>query len=257
MTNLPTDQIDPYEPRLARRIGAFTEQAVRPIDPLAIAAAARVGARRRTLAGRLFGSTASSARLALVLAGGVLLAWALGATFGGGRGPTPTAAAKGPVVTPTAAPVVAGPCAALALSGQVTAWEGAAGHRIATISIRNEGSSECALPEYLRSALIDADDRALIVADQPKRPVSIAFPAGATATAMVDMDNYCGPEPRTPLHMRLYLPSEASFDLGPENGVISGPPAGSVVPMDVPPCNGQNAPTRMKMSPLELTSGQP
>ena len=253
----PDDHIDPSEPRLARRVTTFSEQAVRPFDPLAIAAAAHAGARRRTLAGRLLGSSGPMARVGVVLAGALVAIAALSVFFGAGGGnlfgPGPSIA--GPLQTPTTAPGAAEACAARDLSGMVTAWEGAAGHRIATITIRNEGSNECRLPEYLRPALIDANDRAVIVADQPKGPVSVAFPAGATAGAMVDMDNYCGPEPRTPLHIRLYLPSEESFELGPENGAISGPPAGSVVPMDVPPCNGPNAPTRMKMSPFELTSG--
>src|SRR4029079_6806683 len=88
----PDDQIDPYESRLARRVDAFAEQAVRPIDAAAIAVAPRAGARRQTLSGRLFRSGGSTARLGVILAG-VALITALGVALGGGgqiSGPSPT-----------------------------------------------------------------------------------------------------------------------------------------------------------------------
>ena len=98
MTNRPDDLIDPYEPRLTRRVGAFADQAVRPIDATAIAATAAAAARQRTFAGRLFGSMSSTARLGVVVAGAVLTT-ALGAVIvaGGlnGPGPTQTTAAVG------------------------------------------------------------------------------------------------------------------------------------------------------------------
>ena len=84
MTKLPDDQIDAFEPRLARRVGSFAEQSVRPIDALAVASAARAGARRRTLVGRLFGDASTGTRLGVVLAAGVLLTAALGAVIGTG-----------------------------------------------------------------------------------------------------------------------------------------------------------------------------
>ena len=99
MTNVPNDPIDPidpYESRLARRVGSFSDQAVVPIDPVAIAASAAVGARRQTLTGRLFGSTRPAARLAAIGAGALLIV-ALGAVIGTGglnpsQSPIPTQA---------------------------------------------------------------------------------------------------------------------------------------------------------------------
>jgi Protein of unknown function (DUF4232) len=250
MTNLPDDPIDPYEPRLTRRVGAFAEQAVRPIDAAAIATAARTGARRQTLAGRLFGSTAAMARLGVLLAGALVAVAAFGLYLPVGGGPRPLA--TGPAATPTGAPAAVGACTAEALSGLIMGWDGAAGHRIATISIDNGGSTACLLPRYLRPALIDGDGHALIVSEGLNQPAPIEFPAGATATSMVDMANYCGAAPTPadkPLKLRMYLPDESSIEL---------PSAASLpLPADPPPCNGPNVPASIQMQALQLATPQP
>lgn len=246
MTKLPDDHIDPYESRLGRRVDAFAEQAVRPIDAAAIAAAARAGARRSTFAGRLFGSSASMARLGVVVAA-TLVAVAFGVYLGGGSGPGP--ASSGPDATPTNVPGAAVACTANDLSGLIMSWEGAAGHRIATIQISNDGSTACQLPLLLRPALIDGDGHALIVGQLPPEPASITVPARATASSMVDMANYCGAAP-TPsdqaLKLRMYLPDESSIELLPVNSLP--------LPADPPPCNGRNAPATIEMHPLQLAS---
>ena len=146
---LPDDHIDPYESRLTRRVGAFAEQAVRPIDPMAVAAAAQAGARRQTLAGRLFGSSGATARLGVVLAGALVGAAALAVSLGAGGNTGPVA--SGPVATPTNVPGAVGACAADQLSGTIDGWDGAAGHRIATIKVRNDGATDCTLPEIGRA----------------------------------------------------------------------------------------------------------
>jgi uncharacterized protein DUF4232 len=249
MTNVPDDQIDPYEPRLTRRVGAFAEQAVRPIDATAIAAAAAAGARRRTLAGRLFGSMSSTARLGVVLAGAVL-ATALGAVIvaGGlnGLSPSATSTANGPEATPTSVPGAVDACAPVGLSAGITAWEGAAGHRIATITIHNGGATACALPQYLRPALVDVDGHALIVGQLVPEPAPITFPAGADATTLVDMANYCGAAPTAQLLIRFYLPSEDSFEAGDTTRGRG--------PLDPPPCNGPTEPGSIQMQPLQLSA---
>src|SRR6476620_10563661 len=153
MTKLPDDHIDPYESRLSRRVGAFAEQAVRPIDPLAIAAAAQAGARQQTLAGRLFRSSGATVRFG-VLAGALLGAAALGIYLGAGGSTGPIA--SGPAATPTEVTGAEVTCAADQLSGTIEAWDGAAGHRIATIKVHNNGSADCLLPQDPRLALVDA-----------------------------------------------------------------------------------------------------
>jgi hypothetical protein len=251
MTNRPDDLIDPYESRLTRRVGAFAEQAVRPIDATAIASIAAAGARRRTLAGRLFGSTSSTARLGVVVAGAILLV-SLGAVLGAGGlkvGPSQTAAASGPEATPTSVPGAVEACAPEGLSGEITAWEGAAGHRIATIVVRNSGSSACSLPTLLSPALVDGDGHALIMGAPAAASASITLGTPDTATAMVDMTNYCGAAPSSPLGILLYLPSRIlRFELVPGPGVR--------LPIDPPPCNGPSQPASIEMQPLQLTAGQ-
>jgi hypothetical protein len=249
MTNVPDDPIDPYESRLTRRVGAFAEQAVRPIDATAIAAAAAAGARRQTLAGRLFGSMSSTARLGVVLAGAVL-ATALGAVIvaGGlnGLGPTQTTSAVGPEATPTSVPGAVDACAPDALNGEITAWEGAAGHRIATIKVHNTGSSACALPKLLQPFLVDQVGHVLIMGARAQGAESITIAAGTSATTLVDMANYCGAAPSAPLGIRLYV----AFD----SAVEAYPAAGVSLPIDAPPCNGPSAPAEIQMHPLELTA---
>ena len=247
MTNRPDDPIDPYELRLARRVDAFAEQAVRPIDATAIAAAAAAGARRGTIAGRLFGSMSSTARLGVVVAGAILLV-SLGAVLGAGGlkfGPSQTDAVNNPDATPTSVPGAVDACVPAGLSAEITAWEGAAGHRIATVAVHNTGSAACLLPTMLEPVLVDRAGNALILGKHPQAASSIVLPAGSSATTLVDMANYCGVV-SSPLGIRLYLPSEKSVEAYPAPGVP--------LPIDPPPCNGPSQPASIEMQPLQLTA---
>lgn len=229
MTNLPDDMFDPAEGRLARRVGSYTDQAVFPIDPVAIASSASVAARRQTLAGRLFGSrgTASAAgaaaRLALVGAGAVIAVMAFGSIIGsGGRSvlPASTAATNG-----------ADACASTAISGRIVAWDGAAGNRIAAIELTNTSAAECRVAPY-QLGLVDAGGRgtALIVNLQVQPSVLLA--AGATVHALVDASNFCprqASKPVEPVSIRLDDPlGQGDIVLAAATGGLSG----------VPPCNG-------------------
>jgi len=242
MTRSPDDQIDPYESRLTRRVGDFAEQAVRPVDPMAVAAAAHAGARRRTLAGRLFGSAASMRRVGMVLAGALVAVVSFGIYIGAG-GPTGQVS-NSPAATETSQPAAQAACVASDLRGAVTGWEGAAGHRIAPISISNAGTTACLLPQYLRPALIDAGGRALMVGQLVSQPAPIELAAGAEATSMVDMANYCGAAPAKPLKIRLYLPDETSIELAAASSLPN--------PGDAPPCNGPNVPASIQMQALTI-----
>ena len=262
MTNSPDDRIDSYEPRLARRVDAFADQAVRPIDARAIAAAAHAGARRQTLAGRLFGSTASMARLGVVLAGALVAALAFGAYLGGGGNvaPSQTATAAGPTASeapateapPSVAPPiqasptpVPGPeaCAASQLTGEIVGWDGAAGHRIASLNLHNVGPAECKLPKLLRPALVDADGGALIVGAAVTDNRTMTFKVGNAASTLVDMANYCGATPTAGLRIRLFLPDQTSFELAPH---LDSPGTA-----DPPPCNGPTQPATIEMQPIQ------
>lgn len=222
MTNLPDDMLDPAEGRIARRIGSYSDQAVFPIDPVAIASSVAVGARRRSVAERLFGSRAAAARLALVGAGAVIAAVAFGTVVGGGgRAVLPVSS-----MAPNAADDV---CASTALSGRIVGWDGAAGNRIATVELTNASGVACRLTPY-QLALVDGGGRGqgLIVgvALQP----GLLLAAGATVHTLVDASNYCGAlVPVEPVSIRLDDPlQQGDVVLTPATGELSG----------VPPCNG-------------------
>jgi hypothetical protein len=246
MTNLPDDRIDPYESRLARRVGDFAEQAVRPADHAAIAAAARTSSRRRSISGRLLGSTPAMARSGLILVGAILATTALGIYLTvGGHGPDLTAS-NAPSAIPTPVPGAAEACSARFLAGEISAWEGAAGHRIATIVIHNDGPATCLLEQYLRPALVDSAGHALIVGAPAAETVPITFPNGADAVSYVDMANSCDSATLPPYRIRLYLPDESSFELS----VAANVPG----PIDLPPCNGPTEPGQIQMQPLHLAA---
>jgi len=247
MTNLPDDRIDPYESRLARRVGDFAEQAVRPADHAAIAAAARTGARRRSISGRLFGTTPAVARTGLILVGAILASTALGAYITVvGHGPDLTGS-NDPGASPTAVPGAAEPCSVRFLTGEITAWEGAAGHRIATIVVHNDGPESCLLEQYLRPELVDSAGHMLIVGERVTDEVPITFPNGADAVSYVDMANFCGDRATMPPYrIRLSLPDESSFEIS----VAANLPG----PIDLPPCNGPTEPSQIHMQPLHLAA---
>ena len=243
MTNLPDDQIDPYESRLTRRVGDFAERAVRPIDAAAIAAAAHAGARRQTLGGRLFGTSASMSRLGVVLAGALVAAAAFGVYVSGSH-TSPNQSSNEPIATPTDVPGAAEPCVADDLAGVITTWEGAAGHRVATIDLHNGGSTPCALPATLRPALVDADGHALIVGPVVTDSPPFVLQADAGVEALVDLANYCGAAPTAGLRIRLYLPDQTSIEAAPAASMPNL--------VDPPPCNGPNLPAEIVMQSLHV-----
>jgi hypothetical protein len=133
-------------------------------------------------------------------------------------------------------------CRAADLNGTITSWEGAAGHRIAAITIRNVGSTDCALFQYMLPALVDADGHALIVGNVIRQPAHRTFAPGATSTTMVDTANYCGNAPTAPLLIRFYLPDNSSFEATDKTSLQA--------PLDPPPCNGPNVPASIEMQPM-------
>jgi hypothetical protein len=249
MTNVPNDPIDPYESRLARRVGSFSDQAVVPIDPVSIAASAAVGARRRTLAGRLLGWTRPAARLAAIGAGALLIV-ALGALIGAGglnpsQSPLPTQGAVGPVATPTAVPGSGSDaCAVGDLDARITGWDGAAGHRIATVTVRNIGRTRCSIATLASPRLVDRDGVALIAGPRAGPASSLELAPNAVATTMVDTANYCGPAGAEPVTVAF------AFVDGPPLTASPDPTPGSLG--GVPPCNGPTVPPEIQMQPFTL-----
>ncbi len=188
------------------------------------------------------------AAAALAIAIGV--GW-LGGRIGGNVGgtvPTASAVSSGasslPIASttpsspasPTPAAVVA--CDAPALTAQITAWEGAAGSRIATVTVINGGRETCMLPSLARPSLVDGSGRGLAVGQAPTRNVkTIDLAAGAALTTLVQVSNVCGAAPIAPVSL--------SFDLGDGHGVDARPLTADDV--TVPPCNGPTLPAQIDM----------
>jgi hypothetical protein len=184
-----------------------------------------------------------------VLAGALVAAVVLGAIGSGALnvpGPTQTTAATVIVASPTSVPGSVEACAPEALSAEITAWEGAAGHRIANVKLRNTGAKACEVPKLLRPVLIEQAGNALILGTPPQAVEAIAIAASTSATTFVDMTNYCGADPTSPLGIRLYLTTDTSVEAYPAGGVP--------LPIDPPPCNGPNQAASIEMQPLQLTA---
>ena len=135
-----------------------------------------------------------------------------------------------PPPTPTCSPDV--------LSARITAWDGAAGSRIADVKVTNTSAVACILPEPASLALRDGSGRTLISGSGPAGAAA-TVPAGSSVTTLVQTSNYCGAAPVAPVTIR--------FDLGGGHRVTAEPPT----PNDatVPPCNGSTVPASIQMHP--------
>lgn len=232
MTDVRNDQIDPYEPRLARRVGAYTDQAVQPIDAAEIARTTVVAARGAGVRGALLGR-GRSPHLAWVLVAGVLIVAAGGAVIGGGaRG------LFGPAATPTAAPVAVRACTPDDVDAVITAWDGAAGSRIATVELHQIGSTPCMVDPLPQPWLADGHGTPLITGKAGAgTPIMIA--PGDVLNTLVQVSNYCGAEPAAPVTLA-FTQNGAAFvatALSPTD--LSG----------LPPCSGDTAPAVIEMHP--------
>ena len=145
--------------------------------------------------------------------------------------PAPTAT---PV--PTATPRPEATCGSSGLLAKITAWEGAAGSRIADVTVTNNGPTACLLPEPGALHLVDGAGRDLISGTGPGGPET-SLVAGASVTTLVDASNYCGAAPAAPVRI--------TFDLGAGRRVTAEPPRPGDV--TVPPCNGSTVPASIQM----------
>jgi hypothetical protein len=231
MANVPNDQIDPYEGRLSRRVGAYTDQAVQPIDAFAVASTAVAGARRRGgVTARLFGSGGAGAgtRLGLIGAGAVLVVAAGVVISGGANGlfaPAPTAPA-----TAEAVPLRA--CTPNDVDAVITAWDGAAGHRIATVELHQIGSSECTVEPLPQPWLAGGQGDQLIVGHAGSG-APISFAPGEVLHTLVQVGNYCGPAPAAPVTVVFQQDSGIFVATALTKTDLSG----------LPPCMGVAGPT--------------
>ena len=221
MTNLPDDPIDAGEARFARRVRDYTEPAVVPVDHARVAMAASVtGGRRRSGSGRFGWLVAGAAALAGIAAVAFLVtSW---------KGPTIGAAS--PSVPPVAA--IEG-CSANVLQASIGSWEGAAGHRIGTLTLTNTGGVACILSGAPWPSLIDRNGHELIVGKIATMQ-SVQVAAGGTVQTLVQTGNYCGPTAQEP--------AAVALDFGALGRVVAKPAAGDDS-SGVPPCMGDAGPT--------------
>ena len=162
--------------------------------------------------------------------------------------PSPTPAST---VAPTAAALQ--PCKGSDLAAQLTRWEGAAGSRFGTFMVNNPGETTCMLSGTPGIRLIDGQgavflDSAVLGAPPLTLPAAQPFTmihrGGSKVYVVVQMSNYCGATPSSPVAAELVLPG----GLGP---VLATSADG--VPIEVAPCNGASAPTTLKAQSWSTT----
>jgi len=217
------DRFDAFETRFANRIARHAEHGVRPIDAGAIAREAAVAGGGQGRGRRAAAGAGALARVGWLLVGAALAAGAIGgAAWAGSHGwlgvstssPEPTLFAVVPTEAPSpylstapteapATPVPTAPptpaCHITDLAAQVTAWSGAAGNRVATVVLTNNGTVDCKIQVLEKPQLVDGNDTVLIDGVTPSHPASITIAAGASVSTMTDDANYCGPDGKAPI----------------------------------------------------------
>lgn len=143
--------------------------------------------------------------------------------------PTPTSTAFPP--SPTASPASGlAACNANQLTARIIGWDGAAGHRTASVQLTNTGSA-CRLAKLDRPQLIDGHGAVLIDGAAPVGLVTTQImTAGEVFKALVQDGNYCGPAPLAPVSVAFVLPGSA--------GRVSAQAVSATDTFGVPPCNG-------------------
>jgi uncharacterized protein DUF4232 len=145
--------------------------------------------------------------------------------------PAPATASHAPQ---TASPRTVVDCTGADLSARILDWQGAAGSRIADVTVTNVGGGPCIFAEGTpRLELLDATGRIVLQSSgqlgSPIRKVTLAV-SDALRTS-VAASNACGPTPVLPLRISFTLPgTRTEFVASPATGVSSADA--------VPPCNG-------------------
>ncbi len=157
----------------------------------------------------------------------------------------PAVAASPTPAPPTATPVPSlAACDTADLAAQITSWEGAAGSRIATVTLSVGASGPCGLPTTARPALVDAHHAVLAQGKITNGNGGTAdvgtlrVEPGDVLTTLVSVANVCGAAPAPPVTI--------AFDLG--SGVLTAQPL-SATDDTVPPCNGPSQPASIEMHP--------
>ena len=151
--------------------------------------------------------------------------------------PTPTASAAEPSPSAT----VTRPCDPGRLVVAITGWEGAAGSRIATLTLRLVGADPCTIDTLWRPELVDGAGRIRIEGDTVRDVGTIDLQPGETLTTLARASNDCKPRPTPPVTI--------AFVLGDGSRVVAAPPSPSDV--TTAPCNGPGQPGTISMQPWQ------
>ncbi|MBI3744970.1 MAG: DUF4232 domain-containing protein [Chloroflexi bacterium] len=136
--------------------------------------------------------------------------------------------------TPTLGPTAGGPavCGPATLNARIISWDGAAGHRIATVELRNTGAATCITRLVDRPQLVGGDGTVLIEGVTPvSSPDVLTLSANGKVTTAVQAGNYCGPPPIAPVTLAFVLSTGA--------GRVLATPLTPTDVSGVPPCNGE------------------
>jgi hypothetical protein len=226
--------------RILEEWNAVSQDAPRPVE------APR--SRRTGWAGRPLLGLVPLLAAAIVVAVGIAWLGSRESGVGGDRSPAPGTPGPSAVAAPSSQTAVATPSSPAATPSQaagtckleisISAWEGAAGSRIADLSATNAGQVACNIPLQAPAQLIDGTGRVLAqTPDSAVDPRLITIEPGQRATTMAIVSNVCGEPPAAPVTIRL--------DLG-TNGVVDARPA-SPTDTTVPPCNGPGQPSSMSI----------
>jgi hypothetical protein len=202
----------------------------------------------------------SGIRAGLGLAGAGLLAAALvvavawlgqhsSTGVGGLESPSPSASAV--AVAPSPSPVTPRPsasepessttpsCALSDLSARITAWDGAAGHRIASVSLTSHAAGDCVIAPLPVPALVDGSGRVLAAGTGVPAGAPLTLRPGEVVRTEVDVSNVCGAAPVAPVTV--------AFDMGGGRPLVAEPLTANDT--TVPPCNGPSLPASIQMHP--------
>jgi hypothetical protein len=231
---MPTDRAS----RVLEEFSAVTDAAPRPDSH----------ARRIEMRSRFPMATLTGAVLvAVVVAVAAIVLGRPGPGPGPGVGSSPSTAATAVATAPSASsPVVSastgptdGTCDATTLVARITAWEGAAGSRIAHVELRNTGASTCLIASLDRPQLVDGEGGVLIDGKAPSGGDVLTLEPGGVVTTLVAANNYCKPAPPPPVSV--------AFVWSNGGRIIAAP----LSPTDttLPPCLGQGSPGTIDMHP--------
>ena len=153
--------------------------------------------------------------------------------------PSPSAPSSAPSPSaPATEPAVAA-CATASLSARITLWEGAAGHRIADVELKNVGSAACTISSMAKPQLLDGHSTILIDGSLAKGSTELSLEPGGVLKTLVQDANYCGAPPPAPVTVA-FVQSDGSR-------IVATP--FSPTDATVPPCNGAGQAADIEMQP--------